>query len=174
MEDQRYPIGAFAPPASYTPEGRRRFIHEIAALPAQLRAAVAGLTPDQLRHPYREEGWSVAQVVHHLADSHMNTLLRLKLCLTEKEPAITVYSQDAWARTADVLTVEPHVSVGILEGVHARMAVLLGSLGPEDFARTYKHPERGPMDVDYTIQLYAWHGRHHLAQISALRQRQDW
>jgi hypothetical protein len=174
LDQLKYPVGKFALDKDVTPEKRAAWIAELAGLPQSLRRAVQGLSKEQLDTPYREGGWSTRQIVHHLADSHMNTLIRLKLCLTEKEPAITVFNQDAWAGTADVLTVEPHVSIGILEGLHARMVVLLGSLGPADFARTYKHPERGPMNVDYTLQLYAWHGRHHLAQISALRQRQDW
>ncbi|MCX7030080.1 MAG: putative metal-dependent hydrolase [Spirochaetes bacterium] len=174
MDQIKYPVGTFSPDKDITPAKRTAWIAEIAGLPQSVRRAVQGLSKEQLDTPYREGGWNIRQIVHHLADSHMNTLIRLKLCLTEREPTITAYNQDAWALTADVLTVEPHVSVGILEGVHARMAALLSSLAPADFARTFRHPERGPMDVDLTLQTYAWHGRHHLAQISALRQRQDW
>ena len=170
----KYPVGTFSLDKDVTPEKRATWIAEIAGLPQSVRRAVQGLSKEQLDIPYREGGWNTRQIVHHLADSHMNTLIRLKLCLTEKEPTITAYSQDAWARTADVLAVEPHVSLGILDGVHARIAALLGSLAPADFARTFRHPERGPMDVDHTMQLYAWHGRHHLAQIAALRRRRDW
>jgi hypothetical protein len=174
MDELKYPVGTFSLDKEVTKEKRAAWIAEIAGLPQSVRRAVQGLSKEQLDTPYREGGWSTRQIVHHLADSHMNTMIRLKLCLTEKEPTIKPIDQDAWALTADVLTVEPHVSVGILEGVHARIAVLLGALGPADFARTYRHPERGLMDVDHTLQLYAWHGRHHLAQITALRRRQDW
>jgi uncharacterized damage-inducible protein DinB len=170
----RYPLGKFALDKDVTKEKRDAWIAEIAALPVALRRAVQGLSKEQLDTPYRDGGWNTRQIVHHLADAHMNTLARLKLCLTEHEPIIKPFDQDAWARTADVLAVEPHVSLGILDGVHARIAALLGSLASADFARSFRHPERGLMDVDHTLQLYAWHGRHHLAQISALRRRQDW
>jgi len=173
-DDLRYPIGKLSLERDVTKEKRSTWIAEIAGLPLSLRRAVQGLSAEQLDIPYREDGWSTRQIVHHLADAHMNTLTRLKLCLTEHEPTIKPFDQDAWARTADVLAVEPHVSLGILDGVHARIAALLGSLAPADFARTFRHPERGPMDVDHTMQLYAWHGRHHLAQIAALRRRRDW
>jgi uncharacterized damage-inducible protein DinB len=174
MDQLKYPVGTFALDKDATPEKRAAWIAEIAALPQSVRRAVQGLAKEQLDTPYREGGWNIRQLVHHIADSQMNTFIRLKLCLTEKEPAITAFNQDAWALTADVLTVEPHVSIGILDGVHARLAALLGSLQPADFKKAYRHPERGLVDVDYTLQLYAWHGRHHLAQISALRSRQDW
>jgi hypothetical protein len=173
-EQLKYPVGKFSPDADITPEKRAAWIAEMAGLPQSLRRAVQGLSKEQVDTPYREGGWSTRQIVHHLADAHMNTLVRLKLCLTEHEPTITPFDQDAWAVSADVLGIEPHVSVGILEGVHARIVALLGSLPPADFKKTYRHPERGPMDVDRTLQLYAWHGRHHLAQITALRSRQDW
>jgi uncharacterized damage-inducible protein DinB len=174
MDQLKYPVGTFSLDKDVTAEKRAAWIAELAGFPLSVRRAVQGLSKEQLDTPYREGGWTTRQIVHHLADSHMNTLIRLKLCLTESEPTIKPFNQDAWAATADVLTVEPHVSIGILEGVHARIATLLSSLAPEDFKRTFKHAERGPMDVDHTLQLYAWHGRHHLAQVSALRQRQDW
>ncbi len=174
MDQIKYPVGTFTLDKDVTAEKRAAWIAEIAGLPLAVRRGVQGLSPEQLDTPYREGGWSTRQVVHHLADSHMNTLIRLKLCLTESEPTIKPFNQDAWALTADVLKVEPHVSIGILEGVHARIAALLTSLAPADFKKTFKHPERGPMDIDHTIQLYAWHGRHHLAQVTALRHRQDW
>lgn len=174
IEQLKYPVGKFALDKDVTADKRAARIAEIAGLPLSLRRAVQGLSKEQLDTPYREGGWSTRQIVHHIADSQMNTLIRLKLCLTAKEPTITPFDQDAWALTADVLTVEPHVSIGILEGVNARIATLLASLAPADFAKAFRHPERGLMDVDYALQLYAWHGRHHLAQIFALRKRQDW
>ena len=174
MDQLKYPVGTFSLDKEVSADKRAAWIAELAGFPLAVRRAVQGLSKEQLDLPYREGGWSTRQIVHHLADSHMNTLIRLKLCLTESEPTIKPFNQDAWALTADVLAVEPHVSIGILEGVHARIAVLLGSLGPADFKKSVKHPERGPMDIDHIIQLYAWHGRHHLAQVTALRHRQDW
>lgn len=174
MEDQRYPIGAFAPPASYTPEGRRAFILAIAALPAQLRAAVAGLTPDQMRHPYREEGWSVGQVVHHLADSHLNAYVRFKLAATADNPTVVGYDEAAWARFPDAVATRVDHSLAILEGLHARWVAFLESRPPEAFERTYNHSVLGPVALDRALALYAWHGRHHIAHVTELRTRQGW
>lgn len=173
-EQLKYPIGQFALDKDVTADKRAGWIAEIAGLALSVRRAVQGLSKEQLDTPYREGGWSTRQIVHHIADAQVNTLIRLKLCLTAHEPTITPFDQDAWARTADVLAVEPHVSIGILEGVNARIATLLASLAPADFTKTFRHPERGLMDVDYALQLYSWHGRHHLAQIVALRTRRDW
>jgi len=174
MEDQRYPIGAFAPPVSYTPEGRRRFMRELAALPAQLRAAVAGLTPDQLRHPYREEGWSVAQVVHHLADSHVNAYVRFKLAATADNPTVVGYDEAAWARFPDAVATRIDGSLAILDALHERWVSFLESLSPEAFERTYNHSVLGPVALDRALALYAWHGRHHMAHVTGLRERQGW
>ena len=174
MEELKYPVGKFTLDKGVTPGKRAAWISELAGLPVALRRAVQGFSKEQLDTPYREGGWSARQLVHHLADSHMNTLIRFKLCLTENEPAVKPFDQDKWAVTADVLEIEPHVSLGILDGVHVRLVALLRSLQPADFKRAFKHPERGLMDLDHTLQLYAWHGRHHLAQITELRRRQDW
>lgn len=170
----KYPVGTFALDTDVTADKRATWIADIAGLPLALRRAVQGLSKEQLDTPYREGGWSIRQIVHHIADSQMNTLIRLKLCLTVREPTITPFDQDAWALTADVLAVEPHVSVGILEGVNARIATLLASLAPADFTKAFRHPERGLVDVDHALQLYAWHCRHHHAQIVAMRRRMDW
>ena len=174
MDDLRYPVGKFTPPSAYGPEGRQAFIREIAALPVNLRAAVAGLTPEQIQHPYRDEGWSVAQVVHHLADSHLNAFARFKLALTEDNPRIKPYDQDAWAALADGRTAEAEASLSLVEGLHSRWIVLLGGLGRGDWARTMDHPERGKITLDYTLELYSWHCRHHVAHITGLRQRKGW
>lgn len=174
MEDQRYPIGTFAPPTSYTPEGRQAFIREIAALPSQLRTAIAGLTPDQLRHPYREEGWSVAQVVHHLADSHMNAYVRFKLAATADNPTVVGYDEAAWAGLSDAVATRLDGSLSILDGLHTRWVSFLESLPAEAFARTYNHSVLGPVDLDRALALYAWHGRHHVAHIAGLRAREGW
>jgi len=174
IEQLQYPVGNYALDKDVTKEQRGAWIAAMAALPVALRRAIQGLTTEQIDTPYREGGWSTRQIVPPLAASQLNTLIRLKLCLTVHEPTITVVAQDAWAATADVLTVEPQVSLGILDGVNARIATLLSSLAPGDFEKTFRHPERGLMDVDHTLQLYAWHCRHHLAQVTALRKRQDW
>ena len=174
MEDQRYPIGTFAPPAVYTPEGRKAFIREIAALPSQVRAAVAGLTPEQLQHPYRDEGWSVAQVVHHLADSHLNAYVRFKLAATADNPTVVGYDEAAWARLPDAVVTRLDGSLAILDALHERWVSFLESLTAEAFARTFNHSVLGPVELDRALALYAWHGRHHVAHITGLRARQGW
>jgi uncharacterized damage-inducible protein DinB len=174
MEDQRYPIGTFAPPASYSTEGRQGFIRDIAELPSKVRAAVAGLTPEQLLHPYRDEGWSVAQVVHHLADSHMNAYVRFKLAATSDNPTVIGYDEAAWARLQDAVATRIDSSLAILDAVHERWVSFLESLSPEAFARTYNHSVLGPVELDRALALYAWHGRHHVAHITGLRARQGW
>jgi uncharacterized glyoxalase superfamily protein PhnB/uncharacterized damage-inducible protein DinB len=174
MDDPRYPVGPFTPPATYTDEGRQAFIRDIAALPAQVRAAVAGLTPAQLQHPYRDGGWSAAQVVHHLADSHMNSYIRFKLAATADNPTVVGYDEAAWARFPDATSTDLDGSLAILDAVHARWVRFLESLGPEDFARTFNHSVNGPVPLDRALALYAWHGRHHTAHITGLRARQGW
>jgi hypothetical protein len=174
MEDARYPIGNFAPPVSYSAEGRQAFIRDIAELPLKLRAAVAGLTPEQLQHPYREDGWTVAQVVHHLADSHMNAYVRFKLAATADNPTVVGYDEAAWARFPDAVAIRLDGSLAILDALHARWVTFLESLTPEAFARTYNHSVLGPFALDRALALYAWHGRHHVAHITGLRARQGW
>jgi hypothetical protein len=174
MEDQRYPIGTFAPPEFFTAEGRQAFIRQIAELPSQVRAAVAGLTPSQLRHPYREEGWTVAQVVHHLADSHMNAYVRFKLAATADNPTVVGYDEAAWARFPDAVDVRVDGSLAIVGALHARWVSFLESLSPEAFGLTYNHSVLGPIALDHALALYAWHGRHHVAHITRLRARQGW
>jgi hypothetical protein len=172
--DPRYPIGPFVPVPALTEEGRRAAIEDIAALPRLLRDAVSGLSEAQLDTPYRDGGWTVRQLVHHLADSHVNAYIRLKLALTEDAPTITPYSQDAWAALADSrLPVE--VSLGMLASLHARWAALYHALDGAAFARTFRHPElAGPVALDRQLESYAWHSRHHVAHITALRRRQAW
>lgn len=171
--DLRFPIGPDLAPATTTPADRAARIAAIAALPAEFRAAVAGLTDAQLDTPYRPGGWRVRQLVHHLADSHVNGYIRLKLALTEQNPTIKPYAEALWAELADsALPVE--LSLRLLDGVHERWATILRSLAPADFARTYAHPERGPLTLDVALASYVWHGRHHTAHITALRQREGW
>jgi hypothetical protein len=174
MEDIRYPIGKHDARPSLVAAERAPLIRQIEELPAALRAAIKGLTAAQLDTPYREGGWTPRQIVHHLADSHMHLLIRIKYALTEDNPSILAFNQDAWSGTADVIGMDPEASLKILEGVHARTAALLRSMAPVDFARTFRHPERGPVSLDFNLQLYSWHGRHHAAQITELRKRQGW
>jgi uncharacterized glyoxalase superfamily protein PhnB/uncharacterized damage-inducible protein DinB len=174
MEDQRYPVGTFTPPSSYTAEGRQAFIRDIAALPSRVRAAVAGLTPEQLQHPYRDEGWSVAQVVHHLADSHMNSYIRFKLATTADNPTVVGYDEAKWAKFPDAVSTNLEGSLAILDAVHGRWVRFLESLESEAFARTFNHSVLGPVPLDRALALYAWHGRHHVAHITGLRARMGW
>ena len=172
--DPRYPIGPFQPLGrELTPEDRAALIGQIEFAPAELRSAVEDLSDEQLDTPYREGGWTVRQLVHHVADSHMNAFIRCKLGLSENEPTIKPYDQDAWATHADN-RVKPAVSLLLLECLHERWVALLHSLGPEDWSRTFRHPERGLMKLDDLLAVYAWHGRHHIAHVTALRERMGW
>jgi uncharacterized damage-inducible protein DinB len=181
MEDLQYPIGRFEwrdEPAGEglqaTQSERQRWIQEIEQAPARLRAAVKGLRPEQFDTPYRPGGWTVRQVVHHLADSHLNSYVRFRLALTEREPTVKPYDEKAWAELVDARTSDTEVSLTLLEALHHRWAMLLRSLGPEDFVRRFRHPEHGPMTLEKTLALYAWHGRHHVAHITSLRERMGW
>jgi uncharacterized damage-inducible protein DinB len=173
-EDLRYPVGKWEPKPSLDPATRRKFINEIAATPKRLRAAVAGLTPQQWETPYREGGWTVRQVVHHVADSHMNSYVRFKLALTEEVPTIKTYEEKRWAETAEVRRTPPEVSLVLLESLHARWTELLRAMSAADFGRKLRHPEHGEMTLDALLSLYEWHGRHHTAHITALRKRMGW
>lgn len=172
--DPRYPIGKFEMPAAVTPQLRRQAIDSLAAAPAKLRAAVAGFTGAQLDTPYREGGWTVRQVIHHLPDSHLNAYVRLKWALTEDTPMIKPYDEAAWAELADSKTTPIAVSQALLESVHARWDHLWRSLEPADFARKLVHPEHGDRTVDWLLFLYEWHGRHHTAHITELRRQKGW
>ncbi|MGH7380061.1 MAG: YfiT family bacillithiol transferase [Candidatus Methylomirabilales bacterium] len=174
MEDLRYPIGPFAGEADVTEEKRRRWTEELASTPDRLRAAVNGLSAEQLDTPYRPGGWTVRQVVHHLPDSHLNAYVRFKLGLTEREPTIKPYDEAAWAELADGRAAPVEVSLTLLESLHHRWILLLRSLTPADFARAFRHPELGRVTLDTYLQMYAWHGRHHVAHITSLRERMGW
>ena len=174
MIDLRYPVGKFEMTSQITGEERQRLIDEIAEAPARLRAAVEGLSPDQLETPYRPEGWTVRQVVHHLADSHLNSYMRFRLALTEEEPTIKPYDEGAWANLEDARRAPLEVSLTLLDALHERWVMLLRSLAPTDFARTFRHPEQGVVPLDRNVGLYAWHGRHHIAHITSLRERMKW
>lgn len=174
LTDVRYPIGQFTPPSEPGHvETLSRLAVQIADLPAQLRRALDGLTRQQLDTPYREHGWTVRQVVHHLADSHMNGFVRFKLALTSDTPRINAYDENKWAALPDV-RLDPAVSVQILDGLHQRWVTLIRALPVAEYAREYEHPERGRMALHEAVALYAWHGRHHVGHISGLRERRGW
>jgi len=172
--DLQYPIGRFEFPREVSSEDRARFIQEIAETPANLRAAVAGLSGEQLDTPYRPGGWTVRQVVHHVPDSHMNSYVRFRLALTEEEPTIKPYDEARWAELADARTAGIETSLALLESLHERWVLLLRSLSPADFRRQFRHPELGVVSLEKNLALYAWHGRHHVAHITSLRERMGW
>jgi hypothetical protein len=172
--DLRYPIGEFQKQASYLSEKREAFITELSLAPAQLKAALEGLTPLQLETPYRAGGWTVRQVAHHVPDSHANAYIRIKLALTETHPIIKPYDEAAWALLEDTKNVPLDVSVQMLETIHVRLVALLESLTEEQWTRAYQHPVGGLTSVEQALAAYAWHGKNHIAQINQLKQRMGW
>src|SRR6266436_193065 len=167
--DLQYPVGRFAWLDDVSPDDRRRYIDEIEQTPEKLRAAVTGLSEQQLDTPYRPGGWTVRQVVHHLPDSHLNSYTRFRLALTEDSPTIKPYDEAAWAELPDAKAGPIAPSLELLEGLHGRWVRLLNSLGDSEYARAFKHPELGEVRLDWTLGLYDWHCRHHLAHITNLR-----
>jgi hypothetical protein len=178
MTDLSYPIGKFhyeAPvTGSLSEDQKLKLVDDISRTPANLRAAVSGLSPQQLDTPYRPGGWTVRQVVHHVPDSHMNAYIRFKLALTEAEPTIKPYEQQLWAELADTKSTPIEVSLTMLDSLHDRWLRLLRSLTPEDWKRKFHHPELGTVGLEKNLALYAWHGKHHVAHITNLRQRNGW
>jgi uncharacterized damage-inducible protein DinB len=174
MSDLRYPIGRFTPDEKSTSETRARHIGEIAAQPSRLRQAASGLSQQQLNTPYREGGWTLRQVIHHVPDSHLNAYIRCKLALTENTPTIKPYDEAAWARLKDSELTPIDVSLSLFDAIHARWVTLLRTLQPEDFLRQFNHPEAGTRTVDWLVALYAWHGNHHVAHITSLREQMKW
>ncbi|HXG91121.1 MAG TPA: bacillithiol transferase BstA [Blastocatellia bacterium] len=175
MADLRYPIGQFnLEDDLLTNQQREQFIVQIVETPARLREAVRGLTDEQLDTPYRPGGWTVRQVVHHVPDSHLNSYIRFKLALTEDEPTIKPYDEAQWAALVDSERTPIETSLALLEALHERWVVLLRSLAPADFERRFRHPERGIVSLNNNLALYAWHGRHHVAHITSLRERTGW
>jgi uncharacterized damage-inducible protein DinB len=170
----KYPIGNFQRPTEITAELRGWWIEEIASAPGRLRDAVRGLSPEQLDTPYRDGGWTVRQVVHHVADSHVNSYVRFRLALTEENPAIKPYNEAAWAELADARTAPVKLSLDLLDHIHQRWVLLLRSLTPEQWVRTFHHPEMGDLSLEVSAALYAWHGKHHEAHITSLRNRLGW
>lgn len=174
MSDPRFPIGKYSYNGPLTEAQRAAYIADIEQAPALLRAAVAGLNDSQLDTPYRDGGWTVRQVVHHLPDSHVNAYVRYKLALTEDEPTIKPYAEARWAELADNKTTPIEVSLALLESLHTRWGKLLRSLGPEDWKRQFRHPEIGVVSLEKNLGMYAWHGKHHVAHITELRKRMGW
>lgn len=171
MHDLRYPVGRFDPSAEVP---RADLIDSIEAAPARLRAAVAGLTDEQLETPYREGGWTVRQVVHHIPDSHINSYIRFRWALTEDNPLIKAYDEALWANIYDAANAPIDVSLNLLDAVHARWIILLRSLSEADFQTKLTHPQNGEVTLGWMLRLYEWHGRHHVAHITGLRERMAW
>ncbi len=172
-EELKYPIGKFDKNIEITPESKRQFVNDIADLPEKLREAVNDLNDEQLDTPYRPGGWTVRQTVHHVADSHLNSMIRFKLALTEDAPTIRPYYEDRWAELKDsFLPVES--SIKIVEGLHYRWATVLNAMSDADFQRKLIHPETGEWTLDKLLALYVWHGKHHTAHITSLRERNGW
>ncbi len=174
VEDLRHPIGRFALELPVSESQREAWIDDVAEAPRHLRRAIEGLSDEQLDTPYRDGGWTVRQVVHHLPDSHMNAYVRTRLALTENEPTIKPYAEALWAEVPDARSAAPEVSLALLESMHDRCVRLLRSMKAEDWQRTFRHPERGVTRLDVNLGLYAWHGRHHVAHIAGLRKRMGW
>ena len=174
IDDPRYPTGKFHFNPDVTPALRQRSIGAIRDTPPALRAAVRGLTEAQLNTPYRDGGWTVRQVVHHVPESHMNAFVRFKLALTEDNPTIKPYDENAWVSLGDVARVPVETSVALLEALHERWVTLMEAMAPADFERPLMHPEVGAITLDRLLQLYAWHGPHHVAHVTALRAREGW
>lgn len=173
--DPRYPIGRFRlEPERPSPDTLRGYVAAVAETPSRLREAVDGMDDARLDTPYREGGWTVRQLVHHLPDSHVNAYVRMKLGLTEDHPAIKTYDEAAWASLSDTRDTAPEVSLALLDALHARWVTLLRALDDAQWARTVRHPDWGVVRMDQLAALYAWHGRHHVAHVTRLRERMGW
>lgn len=172
--DLQFPIGRFKPVGPITDDVRTEWIAQLAEMPGQLRHAVDGLNEAQLRTPYREGGWMVRQVVHHLADSQMNGYIRMKLALTEDRPNITPFDQDGWASMVDAIEAPIDISLTLIDALYQRWLLMLRSLSDSDWQRVFHHPESGDINVGTALGIYVWHGQHHIAHITHLRQRRGW
>lgn len=174
LESLKYPVGRFKPHFTMSEAQRMACVEEIAACPELLAQALIGFSTAQFDTPYREGGWTVRQLVHHLFDSHANAYIRVRLALTEDNPRVTAYDQDSWAHLPDSLSAAPEISVALLRGLHQRWVMTLKAMSVDQFKRTLEHPDNGPMALDVVVQMYAWHGRHHVRHITALRERMGW
>jgi hypothetical protein len=173
-DDSRYPIGTFSPPDAIGPADRERYVGAIAALPDEVRAATDGLSDTQLDTPYRNGGWTVRQVVHHLADNNLHAYVRCRRAVTEDTPRVEPFDPDVWADLPDARHGPLQPSLALLDGIHARWTHFLEALSPSDWTRAYEHASMGETRLDAAMARYAWHGRHHVAQITALRERKGW
>ena len=174
MADPRYPIGKFSYEGSLSEEQKATFLADIEQTPARLEVAVRGLSEKQLDTPYRDGGWTVRQVIHHVPDSHLNSYMRFKLALTEDEPTIRSYMEDRWAELPEAKTAPVGLSLALLSALHTRWMLMLRALQPADWKRTFRHPEIGLMSLEKNLALYSWHGRHHVAHVTALRDKMGW
>lgn len=173
-DDLKYPIGLCVTKKELSGDERTALIGEIRSLPSKLRQAVSGWSKEQLDTPYRPGGWTVRQVVHHVGDSHMNSLIRLKLALTEDNPVIKPYEEQLWAELADSALPDPEISLDLLEALHVRFVLVLESLDSDQWLRAYIHPANGETNLNEHLCTYAWHGNHHLAHITTLKERMGW
>jgi hypothetical protein len=174
MDDLRYPVGRFDPRSPLPAGGRSALIESVSAAPSRLRQAVASLSDAQLDTPYRDGGWTVRQVVHHVPESHMNAYIRMKWGLTEDAPLIKTYDENLWAQLPDVRSSGIEASLTLLDALHKRWVMLLNSMSDVDYKRTIKHPEWGELDLLTLLKQYEWHGRHHVAHVTRLRERSGW
>ncbi|MCC7233053.1 MAG: bacillithiol transferase BstA [Bacteroidia bacterium] len=175
IESRRFPIGKFSAPSSYSTEDIKKWIHSIDHLPGALRNTISGLNDNQLDTPYREGGWTIRQVVHHLVDSHINSYCRFKLAMTEETPVIKPYYEDRWAELKDSRNAPVELSLSLLEALHSRWIYFLRTFTDDDWKRDFYHPESQKKQELYKVlALYAWHGNHHLAHITGLKQRMKW
>ena len=174
MPDPRYPIGKFSFDGTLTPEQKKQYLNDIEQTPARMREAVRGLSDQQLNTPYREGGWTVRQLAHHIPDSHMNAYIRFKLALTEDEPTIRPYMEDRWAELPESKQAPIDVSLTLLDSLHQRWTMVLRNIPDADWKRTLRHPEMGLLSLEKTLALYAWHGKHHVAHVTTLREKMGW
>jgi uncharacterized damage-inducible protein DinB len=174
MPDPRYPIGKFSYAGPPTPDQKQQYLIDIEQTPSRLRAALRGLSDQQLDTPYRNGGWTLRQVAHHVPDSHMNSYIRFKLALTEDEPTIKGYMEDRWAELPDANHAPIEVSLALLDSLHQRWMLMLRQLTDAEWKRTFRHSELGPMSLEKSLALYSWHGRHHVAHITSLREKMGW
>jgi len=175
MNDPRYPIGRFTPPTTFTPESRAASLSALDRLPADFRSALTGLDGAQLDTPYREGGWTLRQLAHHVPDSHLNAYVRHKLTVTEERPTIRPYDEAVWAECSEARSAPIAGSLTLLEGLHLRWTAFLRALPEEAFAREFFHPEaKRWMSLDWSVAMYAWHGKHHAAHVRSLRDARGW
>jgi hypothetical protein len=174
MDDPRYPIGKFSFDGTLTDKQKAQFLDDIEQIPAWMEEAVRGLSEKQLDTPYRDGGWTVRQLVHHMPDSHVNSYVRFKLALTEDQPTIRPYMEDRWAELPEAKSAPIGMSQAFLRSLHSRWILMLRALQPADWKRTFHHPDNGLMNLEKSLALYAWHGRHHVAHITRLREKLGW